>query len=134
MDIRPHVHAKLGLTDFCAIYQYAPMEPSSIGYESHLGLFPSRDEGFRHPIWGPLTLSPKEGVFTPATPSLVWLQPLDECLMFRSKVTNHVASVASPLSESPFLGSREFKLARQFIAEGEETSVRPRKLETGSRM
>ena len=63
MDIRPHVHAKLGLTEFCAIYQYAPMEPSSIGYESHLGLFPSRDEGSGTPFGVHLTLSTERGGF-----------------------------------------------------------------------
>lgn len=106
---RIHVHVSGGLSEFCAIFQFYNTEltESSIMTNSTI----VNDYTYTKPnadhLDKPMLVSivnlfePKKGVIAPTffgilngferhkTFSLVWLQPLNECLMFRAEQANH---------------------------------------------
>lgn len=104
LDIRIHVHVRGSLSKFCAILQHAPMETAPVGPEGISEVIPSQAYlGPSAPLWrngrdkSMLVrivdlFQPVEGIFTPGTASLVWLQPLNHCLMFAADASKHVAS------------------------------------------
>ena len=128
-DIRIHVHMVGNLSEYCAIFEYHSMprpkdERDFITTTPRAGNDRPCCPPAPHNLYEPMLIriidffEPDEGIVKTATPSLVWLQPLNECLMIQAKIANHATTVASPLSQLPSLSSREFKLARQFVAEG----------------
>ena len=96
-DVRLHMHARGSLAEFCAIFQYAPMESPFVRPEAGCEVIapaalnrsgpPQGRNGCDEPMLVRIVdlFQPVEGVFTSATPAFVWLPPLDDCLMFRSK-------------------------------------------------
>jgi hypothetical protein len=114
MDLRIHMHFSVGLSEYCAIFQYVegmpcervwPFSPKTISKASGFST-----SNLNNPMFVRIVdlFEPKEGAsasmpFGPiysfeqrTTTALVRLQPLNECLMFREEVSNHVTPV-SPL-------------------------------------
>lgn len=124
-----HIHAHIrGLSEFCAIFQYTEMPPNEgIPLLSPIsGTKSTRSDSCN--LDNPMLVriiylfEPKEGAIasTPfgqiygfeerTTAALVWLQPLDTCLMFRSEQLNSLF----PFSfEVPFI--QENRELEQFI-------------------
>ncbi|MGA8848794.1 MAG: hypothetical protein WB564_03110 [Dehalococcoidia bacterium] len=119
-DARIHAHVRGGLAEFCAIFQYDITEfsdgshgaitpivnnetnASPAGYDLEkpmlvriIDLFEPKKGSIASTAFGPIY-----GFEAHTTPAMVWLQPLNECLMFRSEQANHF--LTSALKGSPF--------------------------------
>ena len=104
-ELRIHLHVKGSFAVFCAIFQYVARGD----IEGIIEMFPPTASDRRHSRFCPEDLNqpmlvrvidlmePPQGAAPSPFPALVWLQPLDACLMFRAEVVNHVASIPSPL-------------------------------------
>ena len=146
-DIRIHMHVSGGCADFCAIFQYAgkcrtnmrPVIacPKETRTSSNLSTY-----DLNKPMLVSIVdlVEPPEGTIVSvrdsvsrfemrAVLSMVWLQPLDECLMFREEVANHATAVSTSHSfevmneffRPPmhlFRGTPEFKYRKLGIACG----------------
>src|SRR4030042_5672469 len=106
-DLHIHGHIRCGLSEFCAIFQYTEGTPNEgiVSLSPPSGSKPTSFDSCN--LDNPMLVSivnlfqPKEGAIasTPfgqiygfemrATTAIVWLQPLDTCLMFRLKQLNH---------------------------------------------
>ena len=103
-DARLHMHARGSLAESCAIFQYAPVEAPFIGPKTGREIItpaalnrpgpPQGRNGRDKPMLVRIIdlFQPVERFFAPTTPAFVWLQPLDECLMFRSEKFDSLTS------------------------------------------
>lgn len=111
-EVRLHLHVQRSLGDFCAVFQHFP--PVA---DNDLGIvrLPCRNEPERlrprrnylnHAVLVRIVqfCEQEQGIPSSPTPSFVWLQALDDCLMFRAKTLDHVASANCELTPSPILG------------------------------
>jgi hypothetical protein len=107
-DVRIHMHVRGELTEFCAIFQYHDRKglmgngasfriPQASGYKSRL---------CSNHLYKPMLVSvvyfmehPQE-VSASASTALVWLQPLNECLMFRFDTVQHSSALPMELREA----------------------------------
>ncbi|MFC2025002.1 hypothetical protein ACFLTG_01120 [Chloroflexota bacterium] len=125
-DLNLHMHVRVGLSEFCAIFQYTERTPSEwLTMFSPMGGSKRTNSNSRD-LDNPMLIrivnlfEPKEGAIasTPfgqiygfeqrTTTAIVWLQPLDTCLMFRAKQLNHSFPFAFEL---PFINENR-KLKR----------------------
>lgn len=129
MELRIHLHVRVGLSEFCAILQYVetPVGESFSSFPPIGGSKRSRSDS--HNLDNPMLIrivnlfEPKEGAFasTPfgqiygfeqrTTTGVVWLQPLDTCLMFRLKQFNHTLASFNP----EFLFCQENRKLEPFV-------------------
>jgi len=114
-DIRLHMHARGGVEEFCAIFQYSEAREKALltrvissvednnwanarfcGNNLNKSMFVSIIN-LMEPIERiPPSIRDSSTTYKMvAVPSVVWLQPLDSCLMFAEKVAYHIASVTS---------------------------------------
>ncbi len=123
-DINIHVHVRSTFSDFCAIFQYGeaiggegvrPVAPVSISNTSRsdscnldnpvliriVNLFEPKEGAIASTPFGQIT-----GFEQITTTAVVWLQPLDTCLMFRAKQLNHIL----PLSVEFPSAQKDWKL------------------------
>jgi len=126
-DVCLHMHARIGLHDFCAIFKYSgPAEddviighitpgtvkganPNLCSHHLDEPMFVGIVKLFQAIEEIPPTIEwPTQSGLS--TVSAVWLQPLDSCLMFRFQAANHVSPAASggPLGPSMPLESHHF--------------------------
>ena len=101
-ELRGHAHATGGLAEFCAVFQYLArgnckgmleaVSPSS-GERAHSSL---RANNLYKPMFVRIIdlMEPPQGALPSTSSSLVWLQPLDLCLMAVLKIANHTAPVS----------------------------------------
>ena len=108
MDFRIHMHFSVSFSEYCAIFQYAENTP-----HKGIGAMPpitdcKRSRFDPRNLDDPMFISivdllePKEWAtaFTPfgqiygfeqrTTTAVIWLQPLNNCLMFRAEQLNHI--------------------------------------------
>ena len=141
-DIRTHVHMVGNLSEYCAIFEYHSM-PRPKDERDFIAIIPRAGNGrptcppAPDNLYEPMLIriidlfEPNEGVVKTATPSLVWLQPLNECLMFISKTLNHLAPVTPSFDEFAFAASWKFKLIGQSFVEGNGCSPNQKDWELG---
>ncbi len=111
-DVRIHMHVLGGLEDFCAIFQYLRPKvklpigarklwayPGSVS-SGHCDELDSSANYKQQPMFISIVyfLEPEERVGSAqlVVPALVWLQPLNYCLMFRAQLANHTSAITEP--------------------------------------
>jgi len=107
---RIHAHIRSHLVDFCAILESAGSTSSEIGpsdwhsisagdekgaRDTEKGLYEPMLVGVVYLVQGNKAISP-----TPI-PSMVWLQPLNHCLMWLGKALDHISAIPMPNREFP---------------------------------
>lgn len=108
-EIRIHMHARSSLEDYCAIFKHYESGAAHVGDAGHRIAPMSIGECARfspNDLEQPMLVSvvkllqeiesvaPAISCQSMAVPALVWLQPLDACLMLRANAMNHGASTS----------------------------------------
>src|SRR3990172_1403653 len=118
-DVRVHAHVRGGFHEFCAIFEHSVRQVANVRVIGcvapaiHEG--PDPNDLNEAVLVGKVYLPEQvERVGFAATPALIRLQPLDHCLMFWKKITNHAAAIA------------EFHPLELFDLDGTTLPVEPR--------
>jgi hypothetical protein len=142
-DLRMHVYTVgVGsLSKYCAIFEYFPLSPPENEFSTvkvvpgadHRPSYPPGSHNLNEPVLIRVVefFEPIEGVVKTATPSLVWLQPLNECLMFISKTLNHLAPITPSFDEFAFAAYWKFKLLGQSLMKGNRCALDQKDRELG---
>lgn len=134
LDCRIHMHARGALNEFCAIFQHTPSMPNrGVGAapmsETNCGSLRNHDLyqpmlvriiDFMEPPKGTIaraTLLPTARTQPTPVPAVVWLQPLDHCLVFFAQRINLSASV---FLEGRHLNEFTFEVAPFSLARSEK--------------
>lgn len=104
-DLCIHLHFLSGFGDFCAIFQdcraetYERILREAIPPLTSVQDAPPGPDDLKQPVLVSIVylMQQVKRIAPTASPALVWLQPLDSCLMFAAKALNHLSPSATEM-------------------------------------